>query len=86
MATEAQIKTEIEGVVSYHPWWRIGITDDPERRKREHNNPLRWYEWDAITETTARRIERYYIDEKGMQGDVGGGLTPHWVYIFYVGS
>ena len=61
--------------------WTIGITDDPERRKGEHKNPKYWHDWRADTETIARNVEEHFI-EKGMNGDVGGGESPNYVYIF----
>ena len=61
--------------------WTIGITDNPERRKAEHNNPGLWKHWRADSETIARSVENYFLD-KGMKGDVGGGFNPNYVYIF----
>ena len=84
MSSESQIISEIESKVIHYPSWTIGITDNPERRRQEHGNPLRWYCWNALIETAARRIEKHFID-KGMHGDVGGGISPNYVYIFYSG-
>jgi len=61
--------------------WTIGITDNPNRRKEEHNNPKFWMQWGADTETIARNVEKYFLD-KGMKGDTGGGKSPNYVYIF----
>lgn len=61
--------------------WTIGITDDPERRKKEHDNPKHWMQWKADTETIARNVEKYFLD-KGMKGSTGGGEHPNHVYIF----
>ncbi len=85
MADESLIISEIKSEVLYYPSWTIGVTDNPERRKQEHGNPVRWYYWDAITETTARRIEKHFLDKEGMKGYVGGGISPNYVYIFYSG-
>lgn len=81
MPSESQIISEIESIVVHYPSWTIGITDDPNRRKREHGNPARWYHWYAVTETSARRVEGYFL-EKGMNGAPGGGTHPNYVYIF----
>ncbi len=64
--------------------WTIGITNDPERRKDEHdtgNKVKHWKDWKANSESDARTIEKYFLD-KGMKGDTGGGTTPTYVYIF----
>jgi hypothetical protein len=65
--------------------WTIGITDDPERRKSEHEaqdeNVKYWKDWKADTETIARNVEKYFLD-KGMKGSTGGGEHPTYVYIF----
>ena len=80
---EVEIKNAIERVVGNTGYssWTIGITDDPNRRNREHNNPKRWHHWRADTEAIARRVEKHFID-KGMKGDIGGGESPNYVYIF----
>jgi len=81
MPSESQIISKIEEIVVSCSNWTIGITDDPERRKKEHGNPSHWRNWDAVLETSARNIEKYFLD-KGMKGDTGGGTYPHYVYIF----
>ncbi|MEE8372154.1 MAG: hypothetical protein V3R87_00255 [Dehalococcoidia bacterium] len=82
MTSEPQIVSEIEGkAASNYGVWTIGITNDPSRRKGEHENPIVWYQWQASTETLARQIEMRFL-AKGMKGAAGGGITPNWVYIF----
>ena len=61
--------------------WTIGITDDPKRRKKEHDNPEYWMEWKADSEAIARKVEAHFLD-KGMKGATGGGEHPNYVYIF----
>ena len=61
--------------------WTIGITDNPGRCKDEHGNPNTWHDWVADSEEQARRVEKRFLD-KGMHGDIGGGINPKWVYIF----
>ena len=83
---ELEIKNAIEKRVKStkskkYSIWTIGITDDPDRRKAEHKNPTYWMQWRADTDTMARNVEKYFKD-KGMKGDVGGGKTPNYVYIF----
>ncbi len=61
--------------------WTIGITNNPERRKEEHENPKYWMDWKADGEQDTRSIEKHFLD-KGMKGDTGGGENPTFVYIF----
>ena len=61
--------------------WTVGITNNLERRKGEHDNPKYWTGWKADSERDARDIEKHFID-KGMKGDTGGGDNPTFVYIF----
>lgn len=81
MASESAIKSAIEARVISYSLWTIGVTDDPDRRKREHGNPSAWYQWDADSEQVARNVEAYFV-EKGMKGDTGGGGGADYVYIF----
>jgi len=82
MPSEKEIISEIEKIVGTYSYWTIGVTEDPERRKQEHGNPTPWHHWDAVLESSARNIEKYFL-AKGMKGDVGGGNRPHYVYIFW---
>lgn len=65
--------------------WTIGITDDPVRRRTEHDNAhdntTYWKDWRADTETMARNVEKHFLG-KGMKGGTGGGEHPTYVYIF----
>lgn len=80
--TEQEIKAKIEGHINgNYPSWTIGVTDNPDRRKQQHNNPPDWHYWNASTEDEARRIEKYFVD-KGCKGSGGGGGTADYVYIF----
>ena len=81
MATESEIKSAIERIVSHYSVWTIGVTDNPARRKAEHGNPSVWHNWDADTETAARNVEKYFLD-KGMKGGGGGAGRADYVYIF----
>ncbi len=68
-----------------YPYWVIGITDDLNRRKKEHagknKNVEAWKGWPADTEEIARTVEKYFLDN-GMKGGGGGGINPTYVYIF----
>ena len=81
---ETSIKNAIERHVTKalpYKSWTIGITNDHERRRKEHGNPSVWYYWKADSEKIARDVETYF-QEKGMKGGGGGGDTPTFVYIF----
>ena len=84
--SESQIVREIEHFAQrdYGNWY-IGVTDDPERRRVEHNNPAIWHDWDAESQRTARAIERYFL-ARGMDGGVGGGVNPRYIYIYKLGA
>ncbi len=85
MASGAALVAEIGRLVSYYGAWTIGVTDDPGRRMREHNNPTGWRHWDADTERIARDVEAFFVAE-GMSGDTGGGGRADYVYIFITNS
>jgi predicted GIY-YIG superfamily endonuclease len=82
---ESELKAAIQRKVITYSVWTIGITDDPERRKKEHENEGKsveyWSHWKADTEAIARAVEAYFID-KGMKGGTGGGEHPTYVYVF----
>ena len=81
MATESTMKVAIERTVNHHSLWTIGVTDEPNRRRREHDNPRVWYHWDADSEQVARDVEAFFLG-KGMKGGTGGGGWADYVYIF----
>ena len=78
---EQEIIDAIESSVFNYSLYTIGITDDPERRRGEHGNPIVWQYWKADSEKIARNVEKYFLD-KGMKGKPGGGEHPTYVYIF----
>ncbi len=81
MATESAIIAAIEAKVTSYGMWTIGVTDNPDRRRREHGNPSVWYQWDADSQQAARNVEAYFLD-KGMKGGTGGVGRADYVYIF----
>ena len=83
---EDEIKQAIEYRVNkIYSLWTIGVTDDPERRKEEHDreskNTKFWRHWEADTEAIARSVESCF-KAKGMKGGTGGPGSPNFVYIF----
>ena len=64
--------------------WTIGVTDDPEIRREEHEGNGKdvndWEHWIADSKRATREVEKHFID-LGMQG-VGGGGDAEYVYIF----
>ena len=81
MASEPQIKLEIERTVTAYPLWKIGATNEPARCRIEHGSPRIWYQWNADTVAAARNIETYFI-AKGMKGTSNGPGRTDNVYIF----
>lgn len=65
--------------------WNIGVTNDANRRKQEHDNKDTdtrfWNSWPADTVEIALRVEQYF-HKLGMKGDPGGGKKPNLVYIY----
>ena len=81
-----RIISKIESITrGQYEGWTIGVTDNPDRRRAEHEaedeRTSRWRDWDAETEDDARDIEQYFID-KGMQGGTGGRGRADIVYVF----
>ena len=65
--------------------WRIGITNDPGRRKGEHGDPPTWRVWHVKRKVYAYEIEKYFTD-RDMEGDSGGSENPTHVYIYRLGG
>jgi len=65
--------------------WTIGVTDDPQLRKDQHNNDGKdvqyWTQWRTDSESDGRDTEKYFLD-RGMKGGTGGGGYAKYVYIF----
>ena len=91
MATKAAIAAAINvkvGTAGYNIW-RIGLTHDPDERKRywtetEKQITIYWSQWTADSLADAQEIEAYFIN-KGMKGGTGGDLSARravYVYIF----
>jgi len=57
-----------------------GLTDDPERRKREHGNPPDWWQRTFSTEREAPDWEKDML-ARGHSGDTGGAGW-HYGYTF----
>lgn len=81
---ESEIKRAI-GEKKDYSIWTIGITDDPNRRKSEHENDDKsvkyWKHWKADNETVARNVEKHFLDKK-MKGGGGGDTSGNYVYVF----
>jgi hypothetical protein len=65
--------------------WTIGVTDDPDTRKSQHEsegeNVKYWSHWKTNSEKDGRDIESYFLG-LGMKGGEGGGGKAGYVYIF----
>ncbi len=71
--------------------WTIGITSEPETRKKAHLEPKYWIQWTADSLETARAVETYFLNEfpsqeaKRVKGGTGGDMNARrtaYVYIF----
>ena len=89
--TKTSIVAAIEvrrGTIGYSAW-RIGLTHDPEERKKywsetEKQNVALWSQWQADSLSDAQDIEAQFIN-KGMKGGTGGDLSSYktvHVYMF----
>lgn len=72
---------------SYKSNWYVGIAADPEDRLFNDHNVSKdngwWIYRDAGTNTSARRIESYLLDNYGFDGGAGGGdHTTKFVYAY----
>ena len=64
--------------------WTIGVSDDANRRRSEHEEERlvrRWAEWKTDSEVEGRAIKQYFVD-LGMRGDEDGGDRAQYVYVF----
>ena len=50
----------------------VGLTDDPEERKKAHGNPADWWQRSFSTETEARKWEKEMLAKPGYRGGTGG--------------
>jgi hypothetical protein len=96
MGSTAEIKNAIKQRVNNsekidYSIWTIGITSEPEERKKYHSNPKYWVLWKADSESVAREVENYFLhvfpeqEFKRMKGGTGGdidGRKSIYVYIF----
>ncbi len=72
----------------YGPLYTIGITNDPKKRKKEHEQDGKdtkyWHDWAVDSKSVAEAVEKYFIGKKtkgGTGGNVDGSKTVY-VYIF----
>lgn len=73
----------------YYSDFYIGITNDIERRLKEHNvskSNTWWIYRTALDSDTARDVENYFL-QQGMRGDnSGGNNSSNIVYCYAVSS
>jgi hypothetical protein len=50
----------------------VGLTDDPERRKKEHGNPVDWWQRRFNNEKEAREWEKEMLKKPGYKDGTGG--------------
>lgn len=87
----AAIKARVDNSKSTYVDWTIGITTEPETRKRAHLDPKYWVQWTADTLAVARAVETYFLNDypdresARMTGGTGGDMAANktaYVYIF----
>lgn len=80
----SEIKKRVLRKKNDYTLWTIGITDTPKSRKDQHRDNGKdvseWADWSIHSESDAREIEEYFLDQ-GMMGDTEGGSVKY-VYIF----
>ena len=68
--------------------WRIGITHDPEERKRQHRKDGKsttyWKQWTADSLSDAEEIESHFINDLGLEGGTGGNLSDDSTVYVYI--
>lgn len=86
----AAIINRVTGMNTSCSSWHIGLTHKPDERKAfwkktEKENVSHWTQWQAVNLSDAQYIERYFINEKGMEGGMSEELSPNkavFIYIF----
>ena len=53
----------------------VGLTDNPEERRRAHGNPPDWWQRAFSTETEARSWEKEMLAKPGYTGNPGANLS-----------
>ena len=70
------------------PGWYVGITNDPKRRRSEHerDNDRTWKDWDAGSKEVAEEVENSFHEDgcQGKNNNSGGNEDSHFVYAFRV--
>ncbi|MFQ5771270.1 MAG: hypothetical protein ACE5HX_12080 [bacterium] len=86
MSSEATIIMQIEKTVEgKYREWKIGLTDDPARRKAQLGHPLNWLQWKSDSEEAARNVEHYFL-QKGMKSARGAAKSANYIYILIDGD
>lgn len=65
--------------------WTVGVTDDLERRWKEHGKPSVWKPFLVGNGIISRAVESA-LKKKGMSGDTGGPGNATYLYIFITAS
>jgi len=68
MESEKQLKEKVDYIVKgKYSSYTIGVTDDSNKRKRDHGNPKHWHHWDGDTEMVARNVVAYLINTQNLE-------------------
>ena len=75
----------------YYSDWYVGIASSPKERLFDAHNVEKdggngWIYLEADTESIAREVESYFINQKKTRGGTGGGTYPRYVYAYKITS
>ena len=81
--TRDEIKEEIKNyAIGNYSAFYVGITNDVERRLKQHNVTKAELKYKMLSKRSAQEIEEYCLS-LGMDGDTGGGNEDSvYVYIY----
>jgi len=65
------------------PNWYVGLTDDPDRRRAEHQHPSAWYALPTPSNHIAERVKFLLYDGFTLKSENRGGVAASvYAYVF----
>jgi len=72
----------IEGIIKgNYSTWTIGITDNPEAKRKERGDPREWYVWEANSEEIAMDMLEMFI-QKGCKRVIGKQTIGKFIFLY----